>query len=337
MVKAPVLSRDDFIIPFPVIKDNEQSFKMLYSDFVPRGEDTYGLFVIDEFSRGDHSLQQLLWQVQNEYSVHRYKFPKGWFVISIDNPDDSEYSMDTLEDSAGLRRQLHVYTEVNSHDFLTYAIANDFHPNVVEFIQAHPDYLYDFESQKIGAVYANPASWEKVSHHLWKFDFNGGVKKHLEHIEYLASGLLNINKTRMFMEFLRDKKDIKPKDIFQHYNKVRKIIQKLVKDGDNAKLGEIMVGFCAYLTSSQPKYKSMDSKDATPSPELNNIAQFLVDVPIDTAAIFVMNIDAFDRTGPEFKYISRIHAKLMKKNDGYRTKFYEAIVECGEGKEDKKQ
>ena len=111
----------------------------------------------------------------------------------------------------------------------------------------------------------------------------------------------------------------------------------MVKDGDNAKLGEVMVGFCVYLTSSQPKYKNMDSKDAQASPELNNIAKFLVDVPIDTAAIFVMNIDAFDRTGPEFKYISRIHAKLMKKNDGYRIKFYEAIVECGEGKDDKKK
>ena len=37
------------------------SFKMLYSDFVPKNKDTYGIFVIDEFSRGDHTLQQLLW------------------------------------------------------------------------------------------------------------------------------------------------------------------------------------------------------------------------------------------------------------------------------------
>lgn len=77
MVKAPVLSRDDFIIPFPVAKEDEISFKMLYSDFVPKKKDSYGLFVIDEFSRGDHPLQQLLWQVQNEYAVHRFQFPKG--------------------------------------------------------------------------------------------------------------------------------------------------------------------------------------------------------------------------------------------------------------------
>ena len=56
MIKAPVLSRDDFIIPFPVIDGGENSFKMLYSDFVPKEEDSCGFFVIDEFSRGDHSL-----------------------------------------------------------------------------------------------------------------------------------------------------------------------------------------------------------------------------------------------------------------------------------------
>jgi len=41
MVKAPVLSRDDFIVPFPVIdKENKAAdFKMLYSDFVPKDED----------------------------------------------------------------------------------------------------------------------------------------------------------------------------------------------------------------------------------------------------------------------------------------------------------
>ena len=60
MVKAPVLSRDDFIIPFPVTNGGSTSFKLLYSDFVPTDMDSFGIFVIDEFSMGDHTLQQLL-------------------------------------------------------------------------------------------------------------------------------------------------------------------------------------------------------------------------------------------------------------------------------------
>ncbi len=322
MVKSPVLSRDDFIIPFPVKeKDDEYSFKMLYSDFVPKKKDSYGIFVIDEFSRGDHQLQQLLWQIQNEYAVHRYDFPKNWFVISIDNPDDSEYSMDNLEDAAGLRRQLHIYTEVSVIDFLDYAIAQNFHPFVIEFIQTHPEYLYDFQAQKIGSVYANPASYEKLSDHLWKMEI-GRKQLVFEEIDHKASGLLNTNMTRMFIEFARDKKDINPKDVFYKYDIVEKDIKKLLKDGDNAKLGELMVSFCTFMTTSMPEYKEE---------HLQNILKFLLIMPIDTAALFISQIDSFDRSSAAFKYMTQIHLALLSKSKRYKKEFYDPIVKASEG------
>lgn len=318
MVKAPVLSRDDFIIPFPVKVEGSEgfSFKMLYSDFVPKNQDTYGLFVIDEFSRGDHQLQQLLWQIQNEYSVHRYTFPKGWFVVSIDNPDDSEYSMDTLEDAAGLRRQLHVYTEVNAIDFLNYAITNEFHPFVIEFIQTHPEYLYDFKSQKLGAVYANPASYEKLSDHLWKMQLRRGSIDFNE-VEIKGAGLLNTHMTRMFVEFARDKKDVNPKDIFYNFKQVKPIIQKLKDEKNNAKLSELLISFTTFLSTSTPKYNDE---------QLDNILEFLLSVEIDTAAVFISKIDSFERKSPAFVYMTKIHTSLLKKSKEYNQKFYKPLV-----------
>lgn len=320
MVKSPVLSRDDFIIPFPVVDNGNTSFKMLYSDFVPKPSSEFGLFVIDEFSRGDHQLQQLLWQIQNEYTVHRYKFPKGWFVVCTDNPDDSQYSMDMLEDAAGLRRQLHVYVDVNAVDFLNHAIKNKFHPYVIEFIQAHPDYLYDFESQKLGSVFANPASYEKLSDHLWKFHYNGGIQQSFAKLEVLCAGLLNVHKAQLFMDFVRDQKDINPKDVFLHYEKVEKFIESFVTTGNNAKLGELMTGFCTYLATSRPDYTKK---------ELDNLVKFLVIVPIDTAALFVSLIDKYPRQSEEFAYITKIHSTLMKSSTDYKKKFYESIVKAG--------
>jgi len=321
MVKAPVLSRDDFIIPFPVTNGGATSFKMLYSDFVPQGEDSYGLFVIDEFSRGDHTLQQLLWQVQNEYAIHRYEFPKGWFVISIDNPDDSAYTMDTMEDAAGLRRQLHIYTEVSPIDFLNYAIKNEFHPLVIEFVQTHPEFLYDFQAQKVGSVYANPASYEKLSDHLWKMQLNGGID--FEVIDNKASGLLNTHMTKMFLEFSQEKKDINPKLVFENLPAVKPAIMELKKANDNAKLGQLMVGFCTYMTTTMPKYQKEN---------LQYVEEFLLMMPIDTAAIFITQIDKFDRTSPAFKYMTKIHITLLKQSKRYEKEFYDPIVECGEGR-----
>lgn len=326
MIKAPVLARDDFIIPFPVSDKSSPetgySFKMLYSNFVPKNENTFGLFVIDEFSRGDHQLQQLLWQVQNEYAIHRHKFPRGWFVLAIDNPDNAEYSMDTLEDAAGLRRQLHLYVEVNSHDFLNHAIEKNFHPYVIEFIQTHPEYLYDFQAQKLGSVYANPASYEKLSDHLWKMEMRRGSID-FDEIEIKASGLLNTHMTNLFIEFARDKKDINPKDVFYEFDKIKSNIMTLLKENNMSKLGELMIGFCTYMTTSMPEYDKN---------QLNNILEFLLLMPIDTAALFISQIDVFDRASKPFKYMTQIHMALIKSSKRYQKDFYEAIVRAGEGK-----
>jgi hypothetical protein len=319
MVKAPVLSRDDFIIPFPVLDDGRARFKMLYSDFVPEGKETCGLFVIDECGRGDHALQQLLWQVQNEYSIHRYHFPKCWFVISIDNPDESEYSMDIIEDAAGLRRNLHIYTEVSAKDFLDYAIEKDFHPLVVEYIQTHPERVYDFQSQKVGAVYANPASWEKISDILWKMQLTHG-KIDFSVLEPRAAGLLNTNQTMMFLEFARDKKDINPKDIFYSFPQVKGQIEKLLKDNDNSKLSELMTSFCTYMVTTMPKYQEAN---------LKNVIDFMLMMPVDTAALFMSQIDQYDRQSKAFQYMTKLHVVLTQKSARYKKEFYDPLVGIG--------
>jgi len=317
LVKAPVLSRDDFIIPFPVKNGNGAfSFKMLYSDFVPTDKNSYGLFVIDEFSRGDHRLQQLLWQVQNEYSIHRYEFPKGWFVITTDNPDESEYNIDYLEDAAGLRRQLHVYIRVSAEDFLRYAIEKKFHPLVIEFIQTHPEYVYDFNAQKNGAVFANPASYEKLSDHLWKMELTYG-KLDFDVIEEKAGGLLNTHMTQLFIEFARDKKDINPKDIVYNFESVEGKVKQLIEEGNMSKLSELMTSFCTYLTTSMPP---LDDK------VLKNIEMFITMLPVDTAALFVSQLDSLPRSSKEFRYITNIHINLTKNSEKYRVEFYEPLI-----------
>jgi hypothetical protein len=318
MVKAPVLSRDDFIIPFPIMDNEGASFKMLYSDFVPKNQDTSGLFIIDECGRGDHQLQQLMWQVQNECKIHLMDFPKKWFVIATDNPDDREYSMDILEDAAGLRRMLHLYIEVSAKDFLSHATKSGFHRLVTEFIETHPEYVYDFESQKLGAVYANPASWEKTSNILWGFETNGGSKKHISELDILLPGLLNINKARLFTEFIRSKKNIKPKDIFDKYSDVRDDIIALVNDGDNASLSQLMNSFLTFLSENRPT----KTKKAT-----ENMATFLTDIPVDTASILVSYVYKFPPKSDEFKYFTSLHIELMKCNQTYQEKFYNNLVD----------
>jgi hypothetical protein len=126
----------------------------------------------------------------------------------------------------------------------------------------------------------------------------------------------------MFIEFARDKKDINPKDVFRDFHKVKPAIEKLLKGNDNAKLGELMVGFCTYMTTTMPEY---DEK------KLQNVLDFLLIMPIDTAALFISQIDSFDRSSKAFKYMTKIHLALLKGSAKYKTQFYQPIVAAGEG------
>jgi len=220
-----------------------------------------------------------------------------------------------------------MYVEVSPHDFLVYAANNKFHSIVIEFIQTHPDYLYDFESQRKGSVYANPASWERVSNLLWGYEYRSGISSAYNDLEHLVAGLLNVSMTRLFIEFARERKDISPKDIFHEYPKVRGQVKEYMKDRNYAKLGELMIAFTTFLTSARPDYTQTEQK---------NIIDFLTDIPIDTAALFVSQLDELGRSSDEFKYVTRLHMALMKMSDKYKKDFYEPIVSVGRGKNETK-
>jgi len=317
-ITSPVLTRDDFLIPFPVIEGDTkvESFKMLYSDFIPKQGNYYGIYVIDEFARGDHPLQQLLWQVQNEYAVHRYEFPKGWFVISVDNPDDKEYSMNTLEDAAGLRRQSHIYVEVSAAAFLKYATKMDFHPLVLDYINTYHERLYDFDAQKVGSVYANPASWEKVSDILWKAEIATEGVYNIYNLETRISGLLNSSATMLFIGFCTDNTNIvKPSDIINHYKeKAEPIVRQMINANDNSRLGELMQSFSTYLQTTMPDLKAN---------EIKNIHDFLITMPVDTASLLIVQSD-IDRQSVEFRYITKLMKELYK-SPIFQSRFFEKL------------
>ncbi len=315
MVKAPVISRDDMLIPFPV--KNSNKFEMLYSDFIPPQDQEYGLYVIDEYMRGDKQLKQLLWQIQNEQKIHMRNFPKGWVVISLDNPVDDNYSIDDDDDAAGLRRHLHIYVDVSSKDFLSYGATSGMHPIVLDYIQSYPERLYDFHSQKLGAVYANPASWEKVSDHLWKFEMNGKIENNINNLSILFSGLLNLTSTRMFLSFIKDQSStIKPYDILNNFSAIEKTLNGYLDKNDNSSLSNLMSSFMTYLTSNMPE---------TDDSQNDNISKFLMTMPIDTAATFVRILDNLDKSGKEFMYMTKLQIKLNKNKD-FRMKFYEPLI-----------
>ncbi len=318
-ITSPVLSRDDFLVPYPV---SDSKFKMLYSDFVPDDREKYGLFVIDECSRGDQQLQQMMWQIQNECQLHTFKFPKGWFVITIDNPDDDNYQLNNMEDAAGLRRALHMYVKVSPSAFIEHATKNNFHPHVISYIENYNDKLYDFDNQKQGKIYANPGTWEKVSNHLYKY--NEDICGNMGMLEILCGGLLNIFGAKHFCDYLRNIDDtiIKPEDIFNNYSQtnIRNEVRKIVAGKENNKLYEILNSFIAYLTDTRP----------TPIIKaVKNTTQFLLDIPTDIAAGFVTHMGKLTMGSAEQLYLMSLIVAMNDDSKKFKESFFDKLLELG--------
>lgn len=306
-IQSPVLSRDDLLCPFPVIK--EKKFQMLLSDFIPVDPDSYGIYVIDEMSRGDHNLQQLMWQIMNEQMVHTYAFPKGWFVVCLDNPDDEGYSMNYIDDAAGLRRSCHLFCDVSVPVFLAYARKMEFHPTVIDFIESNPDKIYDYEAKKLSRVFANPASWEKVSNILWGYEtMESGIQKNLNDIELIVSGNLNASMSRYFMDFVSDHtKSINPEDILYNYDKIRDKITKMTKDINNPRLAGTATSFVTWLAQTRPPIETLTNQN------FQNVIAYLRDLPMDIVGMFFASeMELHNSDQDAFYYLIDFNSELRK-------------------------
>ena len=319
LIKGPVLRRDDMLCPFP--DPDSSSFKMLFSDFVPKDKNSFGLFVIDEMGRADHDFQQLLWQIQNEYKLHTLDFPRGWFVVSLDNPDDQEYSMNYFEDAAGLRRSCHLYCDLSVPVFLQYASHNGFHKFVIEYISNNPKHLYDFECQKLGMVYANPASWERVSNILHSYEMNGGISENMDTIELAVSGLLNSNMARLFLSYVSDNSSyITFDDIISNYAKVRDKILSL----DNSKIGQIFDSVLLNLENDKP---------ALLPQQILNFSTFMSDIPTDIASLYFSRLNDTSKNDRKiFYYLAKLQADCFTSCQEFKDKFYEKMIELDKDK-----
>jgi hypothetical protein len=341
MMTAPNYEKQDILMGFPNIeyktdkngKDipSAEGFDMLVSKLIPTDPNSCGLFVIDEFSRGDEDFQQLMWQLVNVGKIHTKELPKKWFIVTIDNPDEGEYSMNMVEDAAGTRRMLHMGIEISVKEFLNYAIDNNFHEIVVEFIQTYKTLLYDDEAQKQGAVYANPASWERVSDVLKRYDMQyGDFRNAFALLDVEIPGLINQTMYRKFKIFITDQTIIKPADIYNNFSKFEKPIQKLIDNHDNLKLVDLVTGVFNFISTSKPKYKisKQNGRDISNDKKMKNIVDFLCILPVEVMTTFITKIDQLPNDSDNKQYMAKWHATMSWTHEKYREVIIKQVTEC---------
>jgi hypothetical protein len=170
------------------------------SRFCPPGmiarPDPYCLF-LDELNACTHEVQKAFYSLIHERRIGEYYLPEGSIVIGAGNRAQDSAIVKPMS-SALLNRMVHVHLRVSHHDWLEWALANDIHPLVIEYIQTRPDHLWS-QPPKHEECFSSPRSWHMLSDALRAH----GESVSDERIEVLAYGCLTPSHAGQFKAFVK--------------------------------------------------------------------------------------------------------------------------------------
>ena len=101
-----------------------------------------------------------------------------------------------------------------------------------------------------GKIYANPATWAKVSSflHMNKGDVVGNWVS--------LAGLLGVDKAQKFMEFCANKRfQVKPETILNNWPKAKGVLDIMKAEGRGDLISSVVKVFATFLFSSKPEHK----------------------------------------------------------------------------------
>lgn len=148
-------------LPFP--DKGKRTVQWFTPEFLPT--DGEGILFLDELAQAPELVLNSFFQLVWDRRVGDYKLPPGWRIAAASNRQ---------QDRAGakrpnlgiMRRFLHLDIEVDHEDWHTWAVSNNILPEVRSFLRFRPNFLHQFEPEKLGDKEKNfpcPSSWEVVS------------------------------------------------------------------------------------------------------------------------------------------------------------------------------
>ncbi len=159
-------------------------------------QEPYCLF-LDELNACTHEVQKSFYSLIHERRIGEYMLPKGSIVIGAGNRAQDSAIVKSMS-SALINRMVHIHLKVSHDDWLEWALDNDIHPLIIEYIQMRPDHLWS-PPPKHEEPFSSPRAWHMLSDALQEY----GEKLNDEHIQILASGCLTPQHANQFRAFVK--------------------------------------------------------------------------------------------------------------------------------------
>jgi hypothetical protein len=158
--------------------------------------DPYCLF-LDELNACSHEVQKAFYSLILNRRIGEYVLPEGSVVIGAGNRAQDSAIVKPMS-SALINRMVHVHLRVSHRDWLEWALLNNIHHLVLEYIQNRPDHLWS-APPKQEEPFSTPRSWHMLSDAL--FEYGLGISD--EWLAVLATGCLTPHHAAQFRAFVK--------------------------------------------------------------------------------------------------------------------------------------
>jgi len=276
-------------IPVPNKDGNSYRFLTEESVFDIINSKRPTILVFDEWNRGEKPVMNAAFTVMEARRFGSYTLPDHVYVAAAMNPSEDNYVVNEAEKDPAFRRRLcFVGVRPDANVWLEWARGRgNIHSIVVGYVDIQRDALIDTNSRDAGKIYANPASWEKVSNALkaceqMAAEQGVSVEDMLPILRIQLAGLVGAGTAEAFIGYYKDHATaISPAEVLGSYSKTaQQKVLSLVKSHKHRELTDVCESVASALSSGNFEVEDV----------VGNVSIFSKDLPHDMANAFFVKI-----------------------------------------------
>ena len=101
-------------------------------------------------------------QILTDRKVHNYKLPDGWLMAACINPDNGNYSVNTMD--TALKNRFEVFDiKYDQRDFLSFMKADNYDPNIISFVENGHWVFKSLDELGEEGFYISPRTFSKLN------------------------------------------------------------------------------------------------------------------------------------------------------------------------------
>jgi hypothetical protein len=154
----------------------------------------YCLF-LDEFNACSSEVQKAFYSLVHDRRIGEYKMPEGCMILAAGNRLHDGAIVNILS-SALINRMTHINMIPSFDDWMEWAISQDVHPLVLDYLRAYPGHLHDTPDEASQLPFSSPRTWHILSSGLKQMNNDTPQIQ----IEALAKGCLTPAHAYTFLE-----------------------------------------------------------------------------------------------------------------------------------------